>query len=46
MVFSKDKSIFLISGPCVIESEGLVIDIFGRLKKITDKLDIEYISKS
>lgn len=37
---------FLIAGPCVIESESLVIDTFGRLKEITDKLGIEYIAKS
>ena len=38
--------LFLIAGPCVIESESLVIDTFGRLKEITDKLGIEYIAKS
>lgn len=37
---------FLIAGPCVIESEDLVIDTFGKLKEITEKLGIEYIAKS
>lgn len=37
---------FLISGPCVIESEQLVMDIAGYMKEITDKLGIEYIFKS
>jgi 2-dehydro-3-deoxyphosphooctonate aldolase (KDO 8-P synthase) len=37
---------FLIAGPCVIESEQLVIDTFGKLKDITSKLGIEYIAKS
>ncbi|EME3979690.1 3-deoxy-8-phosphooctulonate synthase [Vibrio alginolyticus] len=37
---------FLIAGPCVIESEQLVIDTFGKLKDITSNLGIEYIAKS
>lgn len=37
---------FLIAGPCVIESEGLVLDTFGKLKEVTKKLGIEYIAKS
>jgi len=37
---------FLIAGPCVIESEILVLDTFGKLKEITDKLGIPYIAKS
>lgn len=37
---------FLIAGPCVIESESLVVDTFGKLKEVTDKLGIEYIAKS
>lgn len=36
----------LISGPCVIESEQLVMDVAGHMKEITDKLGIEYIFKS
>ncbi|MCY9872345.1 3-deoxy-8-phosphooctulonate synthase [Vibrio barjaei] len=37
---------FLIAGPCVIESEQLVLDTFGHLQEITSKLGIEYIAKS
>ena len=38
--------LFLIAGPCVIESEGMVIEIAGQLKDMTDKLGIPYIFKS
>lgn len=37
---------FLIAGPCVIESEQLIMDVAGKMKEITDKLGIEYIFKS
>lgn len=37
---------FLISGPCVIESEQMSIDTAGRLKEITTDLDIPFIYKS
>lgn len=37
---------FLISGPCVIESEQLVMDIAGSIKELTDKLGVDYIFKS
>ena len=36
----------LISGPCVIESKDLIHDIAGRIKEITDSLEIGYIFKS
>lgn len=41
-----DKPLFLIAGPCVIEGEGLIVDIAGRLKEITDTLGIPFIFKS
>lgn len=41
-----DQPFFLISGPCVIESEQLAVDTAGRLKEITDKLSIPFIYKS
>ncbi len=41
-----DKPLFLIAGPCVIESEELVIDMAGQLKEITDALNIPYIFKA
>ena len=41
-----DKPIFLIAGPCVIESHQMVIDIAGTLKEITSALGIPYIFKA
>ncbi|MBN4078863.1 3-deoxy-8-phosphooctulonate synthase [Gammaproteobacteria bacterium AH-315-C21] len=41
-----DQPFFLISGPCVIESEQLALDTAGQLKEITDKLGIPFIYKS
>src|SRR4249919_813891 len=41
-----DKPLFLIAGPCVIESEQLAIDTAGELKRITGKLGIPFIYKS
>ena len=41
-----DKPLFLIAGPCVIESEQLAIDTAGYLKEVTSKLGINYIYKS
>jgi 2-dehydro-3-deoxyphosphooctonate aldolase (KDO 8-P synthase) len=41
-----DKPLFLIAGPCVIESEALVLDIAGTLKEITSDLGIPFIFKS
>jgi len=41
-----DQPFFLISGPCVIESEQLAIDTAGRLKEITGRLSIPFIYKS
>jgi 2-dehydro-3-deoxyphosphooctonate aldolase (KDO 8-P synthase) len=41
-----DKPLFLIAGPCVIESEQLQIDTAGRLKEITTKLGVPFIFKS
>jgi len=40
------KPFFLIAGPCVIESEQLVLDTAAELKDITDKLNIPFIYKS
>ena len=38
--------LFLIAGPCVIESEQMAIDTAGQLKEICQKLDIPFIYKS
>ena len=41
-----DQPLFLIAGPCVIESEDMTIDVAGQLKEMTDKLQIPFIFKS
>ena len=41
-----DKPLFLIAGPCVVESEGMAMDTAGKLKEITRKLGIPFIYKS
>ncbi|MFN8769344.1 MAG: 3-deoxy-8-phosphooctulonate synthase [Neisseriaceae bacterium] len=38
--------LFLIAGPCVIESEQLAIDTAGYLKEVTNKLGINFVYKS
>ncbi len=41
-----EQPFFLIAGPCVIESQELVIDVAGRMREITRTLGIPYIFKS
>jgi len=41
-----DKPLFLIAGPCVVESRELQIDVAGRLKEITGTLGLPFIFKS
>ena len=41
-----DRPLFLIAGPCVVESEGMAMDTAGMLKEITRKLNIPFIYKS
>ena len=41
-----DKPLFLIAGPCVIESEHMALTTAEQLKKITDELQIPFIYKS
>lgn len=41
-----DRPLFLISGPCVIESEQLAIDTAGQLRELTAGLEIPFIYKS
>jgi 2-dehydro-3-deoxyphosphooctonate aldolase (KDO 8-P synthase) len=41
-----EHSIFLIAGPCVIESEQMAIDTAGKLKEICAELGIPFIYKS
>lgn len=41
-----DQPLFLISGPCVIESKSLVEEIAGRLCEITARLNVPYVFKA
>jgi 2-dehydro-3-deoxyphosphooctonate aldolase (KDO 8-P synthase) len=41
-----NRPLFLIAGPCVVESEQLQLDVAGRLKEITSELKIPFIFKS
>jgi 2-dehydro-3-deoxyphosphooctonate aldolase (KDO 8-P synthase) len=41
-----NQPLFLIAGPCVVESEQLQVDTAGRLKEITAELGIAFIFKS
>jgi 2-dehydro-3-deoxyphosphooctonate aldolase (KDO 8-P synthase) len=41
-----DRPLFLIAGPCVIESHQMALDTAGRLKEITSELGIPFIYKS
>jgi 2-dehydro-3-deoxyphosphooctonate aldolase (KDO 8-P synthase) len=40
------RPLFLIAGPCVIESEQLALESAGQLKEITRKLGVPFIYKS
>ncbi len=41
-----DKPFFLIAGPCVIESEAMVMDIAGYMTELTKRLNIPYVFKA
>jgi 2-dehydro-3-deoxyphosphooctonate aldolase (KDO 8-P synthase) len=41
-----ERPLFLIAGPCVIESEALALDTAGQLKELTDRLGIPFVYKS
>ena len=41
-----DKPLFLIAGPCVVESRQLALDTAGELKRICGALEIPFIYKS
>ena len=41
-----NKRFALIAGPCVIESEELVMEVAGKMKDICDRLGIQYIFKA
>ena len=44
--YTDKNNFFLIAGPCVVESEELVNEVFRKVKFITDKLNIPFIFKS
>jgi 2-dehydro-3-deoxyphosphooctonate aldolase (KDO 8-P synthase) len=41
-----DRPLFLIAGPCVIESEGLALDTAGQLKELCAELGVPFVYKS
>jgi 2-dehydro-3-deoxyphosphooctonate aldolase (KDO 8-P synthase) len=41
-----DRPLFLIAGPCVIESEALVLDVAGRMAELTAALGMPYVFKA
>ncbi|HSM97890.1 MAG TPA: 3-deoxy-8-phosphooctulonate synthase, partial [Gallionella sp.] len=41
-----DRPLFLIAGPCVIESQQMAMDTAGKLKEICSELKINFIYKS
>ena len=41
-----DRPLFLIAGPCVVESRQLAFDTAGELKRITAELGIPFVYKS
>jgi 2-dehydro-3-deoxyphosphooctonate aldolase (KDO 8-P synthase) len=41
-----DRPLFLIAGPCVIESQALVEEVAGRLQEITTALGVPFIFKA
>ncbi len=41
-----EHPLFLIAGPCVVESEQMAMDTAGALKALTDRLGIAFIYKS
>jgi len=41
-----DRPLFLIAGPCVVESEQLQMDVAGKLKELAGQLGVPFIFKS
>ncbi|WP_242918283.1 3-deoxy-8-phosphooctulonate synthase [Pontibacter liquoris] len=45
LAYTNSGNFFLMAGPCAIEGEDMAMEIAGRLKEITDKLQIPWIFK-
>jgi len=41
-----NRPLFLIAGPCVVESEALQVDVAGKLKEICSRLKVPLVFKS
>ena len=41
-----DQPLFLIAGPCVVESAALTLDVAGKLKEITAALGMPFVFKA
>ena len=41
-----DRPLFLIAGPCVVETETLAVETAGQLQEITRRLNIPFVFKS
>jgi 2-dehydro-3-deoxyphosphooctonate aldolase (KDO 8-P synthase) len=41
-----DRPLFLIAGPCVVESQELTISIAGQLKELTGELGVPFVFKA
>src|SRR3954451_22416433 len=46
IIQSNRAPLFIIAGPCVIESQDLCLDIARHVKKICDDLGLAYIFKA
>lgn len=42
---SPTGNFFLLAGPCVIEGEDMALEIAGKVKEITDRLNVPYVFK-
>ena len=45
ITYRKNKTFFLLAGPCAIEDEEMAMKIAERLKLITEKLNIPFVFK-
>jgi len=41
-----ERPLFLIAGPCVVETEMLAVEVAGQLREMTRRLDVAFIFKS